>query len=314
MQYTTAQAHPNIALLKYWGKQDRPGNLPAAPSLSITLDTLATTTRVSIAKDDSVSLNGETVDDPRIARALADWRRSHDIPPLAILSRNNFPTAAGLASSASGFAALATAIDSHCGLGLTTAERSALARRGSASAARSLYGGFVTLTGPHWRGAPLMSGREWPLQVVIAVTSTAPKAVSSSAGMAISRRTSPYFDAFIAKTESDYPILREAIRRRDFARVAKLAEASCLGMHALMMSGDPALVYWNAATLNCIQAVRGLRDAGINAFFTVDAGPQVKVVCEQQYAGRVRELVAKQPGVQRTLVVGPGGGARVVDG
>ena len=96
---TTAQAHPNVALLKYWGKQDGPGNLPAAPSLSITLDTLTTTTRVTEARTDSISLNGEAVEDPGIAAALADWRRDHEIPPLAIETRNSFPTAAGLASS-----------------------------------------------------------------------------------------------------------------------------------------------------------------------------------------------------------------------
>ena len=311
---TTAQAHPNIALLKYWGKQARTGNLPAAPSLSVTLDTLATTTTIRVARQDSFSLNGATVADPRVAHALADWRGDHDIPPLAISSRNNFPTAAGLASSASGFAALVTAIDTHCGLRLTTGQRAELARRGSASAARSIHGGFVTLTGPQWRGTALIGPDEWSLKVVIAVTSTVPKTVSSRDGMALSRRTSPYFNAWISRTKSDYPVMREAVRRRDFAQLAKLAEASCLRMHAVMMSGEPALIYWNAATLRCIEAVRGLRDAGVNAFFTVDAGPQVKVFCEERHAARVRDLVAAQRGVRRTLVVGVGGGAKVVDG
>ena len=312
-QSTTAQAHPNIALLKYWGKQDGPGNLPAAPSLSITLDTLTTTTTVRNARADSLSLNGEPSQDPRIAAALADWRRDHEIPPLAVETRNSFPTAAGLASSASGFAALATAVDAHCRLGMSVAERSALARRGSASAARSLHGGFVALAGPDWQASQLMSAETWPLKVVVAVTSTAPKVFSSREGMAISRRSSPYFDAWVSATAGDFPAMRDALLRRDFGRVAEVAEASCLRMHGLMMSGEPALLYWNAATLGCIQALRSLRESGCNVFFTVDAGPQVKAVCEASYAQVVQDLLRGQPGVRDTVTVGLGGGAVVVD-
>ena len=311
---TTAQAHPNVALLKYWGKQDGPGNLPVAPSLSITLDTLTTTTRVTEARTDSISLNGEAVEDPVIAAALADWRRDHEIPPLAIDTRNSFPTAAGLASSASGFAALATAIDAHCELGMSAGERSALARRGSASAARSTHGGFVTLAGPHWQASQLMSADSWPLKVVVAITSTRPKTVSSREGMAISRRSSPYFDAWVSATAADFPSMRDALLSRDFARVAELSEASCLRMHGLMMSGDPALLYWNPGTLGCIRALQSLRESGCNVFFTVDAGPQVKAVCEAPYAQAVQDRLRVQPGVRDTVTVGLGGGAVVVDG
>ncbi len=310
---TTARAHPNIALLKYWGKQDGPGNIPAAPSLSITLDTLATTTTVRQARADSLSLNGEVAADPRVGAALADWRRDHEIPPLAIDTRNSFPTAAGLASSASGFAALATAVDGHCGLGLSAGERSALARRGSASAARSIYGGFATLNGPDWQASQLMSADYWPLKVVVAITSTAPKTVSSREGMAISRSTSPYFDAWVSATAGDFGSMRDAVLRRDFARLAELSEASCLRLHGLMMSGEPALLYWNAATLGCIEALRSLREAGRNVFFTVDAGPQVKAVCESPDARAVQDLLRAQPGVHDTVAVGLGGGAVVVD-
>ena len=308
---TTAVAHPNIALLKYWGKQDAPGNLPATPSLSITLDALTTTTRVADSAGDSVTLNGAPVDDPRIARALVDWRREYDIPPLAITTENNFPTAAGLASSASGFAALATAIDAHCGLGLPPAHRSALARRGSASAARSMHGGFATLSEPDWRAEPLKESEHWPLKVVIAITSTERKTVSSQEGMTISKRTSPYFEAWVSSNTSAFAAMRDTVLTRNFGQLAELAEASCLGMHALMMSGQPGLLYWNAPTLDCIHTIRSLREAGHNVFFTVDAGPQVKAVCEAPHADAVRQALAKQAGVLETLVVGLGKGARV---
>ena len=309
---TTAVAHPNIALLKYWGKQDAPGNLPAAPSLSITLDTLTTTTRTTDAPQDSITLNGVPVDDPRIAAALVDWRRQYRIPPLAIATDNNFPTAAGLASSASGFAALATAINAHCGLGLTSAERSALARRGSASAARSIHAGFAALATPDWRAEPLAAADFWPLKVVIAITSTVRKPFSSREGMAISKRTSPYFDAWTTSNTQAFEPMRDAVLKRNFEQLAELAEASCLGMHALMMSGRPGLIYWNACTVNCIHAIRAMREAGHKVFFTVDAGPQVKAVCEAPHAEAVQRVLAEQTGVLETLVAGLGEGARVI--
>ena len=310
---TTAQAHPNIALLKYWGKQDAAGNIPAAPSLSITLDGLRTQTSVSEAPEDGVFLNGAPVAERKILAALADWRRQCDIPPLAIDTRNNFPTAAGLASSASGFAALATAVDAHCGLGLTDGERTALARRGSGSAARSLHGGFVALAPPNWQGAPLLAAKQWPLKVVIAIVSTTAKAVSSSEGMQISRRTSPYFDAWTDRATKDYPAMRDAVRKRDFQRLAALAEASCLAMHGVMLSSEPALIYWSPTTLACLRAIRALRETGCQTFFTVDAGPQVKAVCAPEDADQVQRTLAELEGVEQTLCVGLGGAAKVIE-
>lgn len=310
---TTAVAHPNIALLKYWGKQDGPGNLPATPSLSITLDALATTTTVDDADADVLRLNGRPVRDAKIERTLADWRRDHAIGPLAISSRNNFPTAAGLASSASGFAALATAVDAHCGLGLSAGERSALARRGSGSAARSIHGGFVTLTAPEWHGAQLLASDAWPLAVVVAITAAERKAVSSTAGMERSRTTSPYFAAWTESTSADFAAMKTAVAHRDFNALAELAEASCLKMHALMLSSQPPLIYWRGATVECLRTIRDLRADGCLVFATVDAGPQVKAVCEPQDAERVEAVLKDVPGVVRTLRSGLGEGARIGD-
>ena len=131
----TAHAHPNIALVKYWGKAPRPGNVPASPSLSITLDGLTTTTTVTLTgREDTVYLDDRPVADAKIAACLDNLRRRFDIPPVEVRTRNDFPTAAGLASSASGFAALVTAVDAACALGLSAAVRSDLARQASASA------------------------------------------------------------------------------------------------------------------------------------------------------------------------------------
>lgn len=309
---TTAVAHPNIALLKYWGKQDAPGNLPATPSLSITLDGLTTTTSVAAADADRFSLNGQPVADAKVLRTLASWRRDHPIPPLAISSRNNFPTAAGLASSASGFAALATAVDAHCRLGLTAAQRSELARRGSASAARSIHGGFVALQGPDWQAEPLLAEQAWPLSLIVAITETGPKAVSSTEGMRRSKATSPYFDAWVASAQADFAAMRQRVCERNFNALADLAEASCLRMHALMLSSRPPLLYWNGVTVECLRIIGELRAAGCKVFATVDAGPQVKAICEPDEAERVEQAVRRAQGVVRTLRIGLGAGAAVL--
>ena len=309
---TKAVAHPNIALLKYWGKQDRTDNVPATPSLSITLDTLTTTTTVADARRDSLCLNGHRTHDEKILRALHGWRQDHAIPPLAISSRNNFPTAAGLASSASGFAALATAIDGHCRLGLSAGERSEMARRGSGSAARSIEGGFVVLEGPQWRGKQLSPPQAWPLTVIIAITSTGPKAVSSSDGMARTQATSPYYDAWLESAAKDLAAMRQAVLHKDFATLAVLAEASSLKMHALMLTSRPPLMYWSAATTQCLHSISAARDAGCNVFATVDAGPQVKAVCLREDAGQVEAMLKQVPGVQQTLRTGLGAGAKLV--
>jgi diphosphomevalonate decarboxylase len=307
---TTARAHPNIALIKYWGKAAGPGNVPAAPSLSITLDTLMTRTEVDFAPADRFELDGREVADPKLAACLADLREHYDVPPLAIRSANNFPTAAGLASSASGFAALVTAIDAHCGLGMDQASRSVFARRASGSAARSIFGGFVALSGPAWSATPVLDAAAWPMRVVVAVTAAGPKSVASSAGMRRSME-SPYYPAWVSSTHEDFDSALALVARRDFPALAELAEYSCLKMHGLMLASRPGLLYWNAATTTCLHRIRELRASGLPVFFTVDAGPQVKAVCLPEAAGTVAAALAETPGVIRILEAGLGAGATV---
>lgn len=304
-----AHAHPNIALIKYWGKAAGPGNVPATPSLSITLDTLTTTTTVAQARTDSVHLNDAPVVDPKINACLARLRERFPVPPLSIRSSNNFPTAAGLASSASGFAALVTAIDSLCGLGLSAAERSGLAREASGSAARSVFGGFVALEGPAWQARPLLAHDAWPLRVVVAVTDTGAKAVSSTEGMRRSAATAPFYDAWVSSTVEDFTAALSLVAARDFSALAELAEHSCLKMHALMLSSRPGLLYWNATTLACLHRLRALRESGCSVFFTVDAGPQVKAVCLPDHEAPVAAALAAVPGVTQVLRAGLGNGA-----
>lgn len=326
--HATVVAHPNIALVKYWGKRQGAGNLPAVGSLSVTLDTFASRTQVVL--DGALAEDACTfAEAPAPAAMAARWRatlndvraraRAHNlaVPFARVRSANNFPTGAGLASSASGFAALALAASRAYGLSLAPAELSNLARRGSGSAARSVFGGYVLLDrgeradGTDAVARPLLDREAWPLKVVVAITSRQQKAVGSTEGMERTRATSPFWPAWIAGQAADLAQARRAVEARDFAALAEVAEFSCLKMHALAQAARPGLIYFAEATLACLQAVRALQADGVPVFFTVDAGPQLKAVCLPQAAARVAQTLAAVPGVLQVHTLGLGPGAHV---
>lgn len=319
----TAVAHPNIALIKYWGKSDIERNIPAVGSLSITLDGLTTTTAVSFNSDleeDEFLLGGQAIPEMsgRVSRCLDLVRERVGAQTRArVESNNDFPTAAGLASSASGFAALVTAADAAMGVNIPQNELADMARRSSGSAARSLFGGFVELRltpdGPlPTETRQILKPFDWPLRVAVAVTDAGPKEIGSTEGMVRTERTSPYYAGWVDSSEDDLAEARTAIARRDFEALAEVSESSCLKMHAVMLSARPGLVYWNGATVECIRKVRKLRADGVPVFFTVDAGPQVKAVCPPEEFDRVAAELATVEGVLQVLASGLGEGARVV--
>jgi len=321
-----AVAHPNIALIKYWGKRNRALNLPSVGSISITLDTLAADTQVifdDAFKADEFILNGvhDGAGATRVSRFLDLFRQRAGVRCAArVTSDNNFPTGAGLASSAAGFAALARAVDAALGLDLDRRTLSILARRGSGSAGRSLLGGFVE----QHKGEgvdddadafcePLLPAADWPLRVVVAITATGAKATSSTDGMSRSAETSPYFSSWVDAQGQDLEQARAAIVARDFTALAALAEFSCMKMHGLAMGSRPPLMYFNGATVDCMNAIVALRAEGVPVFFTVDAGPQVKAICAPDCAGVVAERLSRVAGVKTTRCCGLGCGARVVE-
>lgn len=315
-----AQAQPNIALVKYWGKRAHGNNVPATPSLSITLDSLWTRTRVRFDRTldkDCIAINdrSDSAQEERVARCLDNVRRATGVDLYAqVETRNNFPTGAGLASSASGFAALVTAACLAADAGVDAAGRSRLARMSSASAARSIYGGFVELdnTGPDPAAIQVLDRKEWPLGVLVVLTSTTSKSVGSTRGMLLSAETSDFYPAWVATAPAEFNSAREAVLTRDFQRLSEISEASCLKMHGVMLATRPALVYWNGATVEIIHRVRALRSAGTPAFFTIDAGPQVKVVTEAAAQDEVGRAMADIPGVIDVIPCGLGDGARVI--
>ncbi len=314
----TAIAQPNIALVKYWGKRDLARNLPAVGSISVTLSGLQTemTVRLNDAGHrDRLIVNGASAEKmlPRVSATL-DRVIGEKREFAVVESRSNFPIAAGLASSASAFAALTMAAAAAAGRSLSQQELSRLAAESSGSAARSLYGGFVELRNgaDEIHVSQLAAENDWPLSIIVAVTEAGPKAVGSTEAMEISRKTSPFYGNWLAHQDGDLDIARGAIEARDFAALASIAEHSCLKMHSVMWASRPPLVYWNPATLSCMQTVRDLQNSGADVFFTIDAGPQLKAICSPDDSDIVHDALRSTSGVIDVLRSALGGAARLV--
>jgi len=255
----SAIAHPNVALIKYWGKTDTDRNLPAVGSLSVTLGALSTETTVEFdaaLKQDVLVLNGseQPLEQERLTACLDAFRALADCDEHAtVTSSNDFPTGAGLASSASGYAAL-----------------------------------------------------------VVAVTTEEKKNITSRDGMAQSKFTSPFYEAWIRGHADNLETGVRRVRERVFSALAELSEHNCLKMHSVMMTTRPPLMYWSPVTLACMQKIRALRADGVPVFFTIDAGPQVKAVCLPDALSTVATALHKVPGVLRIIAGELGEGARVV--
>ncbi len=321
----TAIAHSNIALVKYWGKIEGHNNIPAVGSISLTLDQLSSKTSVEL--NDSIDknrlvLNGRPARDEQLRRVsdfmdvirkMADVQMRWDIQ-----SSNNFPTAAGMASSASAFASLALAATHAAGLNLTELQLSALARIGSGSAARSIYGGFVEMpAGQSGTDDPAAVQLEdenfWPLRILVCVTSTRPKPVSSRDAMALTEAKSPFYRAWVEASNADLDQMRSAIRDRNLEAVGTIAEHSAMKLHALIMSTRPPLVYWNSGTMSVINEVHRMRREDLQAYFTIDAGPQVKVICLEKDSSIIANRLQALDDVHAVIQAAPGPAARLVE-
>jgi diphosphomevalonate decarboxylase len=327
LKSVTARAGTNIALVKYWGKRDAALNLPAAGSLSLTLADLGSETTVRFmrtAGPDRILFGGTEAEprfSDRVRRFLDRVRRRAGLDLAAEVSTaNSVPTAAGLASSAAGFAALALAASRAAGLALSTAELSELARLGSGSAARSIFGGFVEMSpgllpdGSDAVAHGILEEGSWDVRLCVAITAAGEKGIGSTAAMERTAQTSPYYQGWLASVPSDLDEARDAVAGRDLARLGAVAERSAMRMHACAMAADPPILYWNPATLAAIATVKALRTGGIPAYFTIDAGPHVKVICAASDAPEIQAKLTATPGVMRVLVLAPGPGAHIVCG
>jgi diphosphomevalonate decarboxylase len=326
MSRCKVRANANIALSKYWGKADIQLNLPAVPSVSMTLDRLVTETEVRFdprLRADRVFLDERAAgkaEKRRVVELLDQVRAAAGhLQRAEVRSVNRFPTAAGLASSASGFAALAAAATRAAGLRWDDRRVSALARQASASAARSVFGGFVELPAGKPGQAtlaarPLYEAQHWDLRIVVAETAKGPKKVGSTVGMERSRRTSPYYEAWVDAAPKLSRKVKRGLRTRDLPLLGAAMEQSTLAFHACAMASAPGILYFQPGTLAALATVRELRTRrGIDVFATMDAGPHVKALCHADDADKVRRALGRTEGVLATSVNAPGPGVEVLE-
>jgi diphosphomevalonate decarboxylase len=318
-----AIAHPNIALIKYWGDANANLHIPANGSISMNLAELTTRTTMSFdpsIAQDQFTLNGERKVGNALERVSTLLNRVRQLASISIYasveSQNNFPTGAGMASSASGFAALSLAASRAADLELDEKDLSRLARIGSGSACRSIPGGFV-----EWQAGnsdsdsyahSIAPTNHWDLVDCIALVNQEEKAISSSAGHSLAN-SSLLQAVRLADATRRLSICRMAILERDFEALADIVELDSNLMHAVMVTSKPALLYWQPATVEIMHAVQSWRKEGLPVCYTIDAGPNVHVLCEggqlEKIVGRLRQLT----GVLQVLTAHPGGPARLIE-
>jgi diphosphomevalonate decarboxylase len=329
----TARAHPNLALVKYWGKRDEALNIPMSSSISVNLSGATTTTSVTFAPEaerDTLMLNGQPAApqaQARVARYLDRVRRLAGLQARArVESWNDFPASAGIASSASAFAALSLAASRAAGLELTERELSILARQGSGSACRSIPDGFVEfVAGEEDETAyarQLFPPDHWELRITTVIIDQGPKEVSSSEGHRATR-SSPFWGAWLAALPGALETVRRALAERDLRALGMAVERQAIAMHAVAMTSDVAgrgwlsgIYYWSEGTMALVQAVQEWRRQGLEVYLTIDAGPNVHLLCEasaqeEELEGELAPLLARLGGT--TLVSAPAEGARIVE-
>lgn len=305
----TAKAPANIAFIKYWGKKDEKLRIPYNPSISMNLSACITMTTVEFSPEfikDSVS---EGFDNERIIAHVDKLRvmagsRDH----VRITTANNFPKGSGIASSASGFAALTVAAAGALGLHLLEKELSSLARLGSGSACRSIPDGFVKWDGEF--AYSLYPSEYWDIRDILVIVAREEKKISSSEGHS-KVETSPFFTKRLAALPERIERFERALKRKDFISFGEVVEEDCLDMHAVMQTQNPPLFYWNDTTKQIVDAVRSWRNEGVPVYFTIDAGPNVHVLCEGKDEKRLLEKLEGLEGIEDVIPNKPAVGARV---
>ncbi|OGQ92921.1 MAG: diphosphomevalonate decarboxylase [Deltaproteobacteria bacterium RIFOXYA12_FULL_61_11] len=331
----TANAPANIAFIKYWGRRDHQLFLPLTTTSSMNLDACRSTTTVDFdpAYDrDTITIVDEQGDRKEVSpegsrkdRGL--FRQLDRVRELAgtslrakVLSSTNIPLDAGIASSAAGLCAFTAAALAAIGLRAMVEDREALSREvrltGSVSAARSTHDGFTKhLFGERHEDAvtrQIAPPEHWDLRDLVAVVTREQKSISSSLGHELAH-TSPYLEARLAEMQSRIGLVERAILERDLCTLGPAIEFECISMHAVMMTSTPPAYYWSPGTIAVLKQVLGLRKAGLEAYFTLDAGPNVHVLCEAPQAAELECQLRSNPFVTAVLHNRTGVGVRLLD-
>ncbi len=323
----TAQAKSNIAFIKYWGNRDARLRMPLNDSLSMDLDALITETTVQFddaLNEDQIIVGEIEVTEARRTRVVEQLDRiraeAKAQSKARVMSRNNFPTGAGLASSASAFAALTLAGTHAAGLELSERALSVLARQGSGSAARSIPSGFVewlaatgtTSTSEQSFARSIAPPDFWDLHDVVVVVSQEEKQVGSTDGHQAAP-SSPFFAERLNRLPERFHRARRALLARDLKALGTIIEIEAVELHFIAMTSRPPIFYWMPEMVRVIESARAWREGGLPVYFTLDAGPNVHLICEGKDAGTVAENARALEGVKQVIDSGVGGPARIVD-
>lgn len=301
MDKVKAKACANIALIKYWGKKDEKLILPYNNSISLTLREFYTISQVErISSEKDIFYLNDILQDEKETEKISDFvdlfrAEAKTSQRVKITSKNYFPTAAGLASSASAFACLAGALNDLFDLNLSKKDLSKMARKGSGSATRSIYGGLVEWIAGHDDDssyAEKIDDANWDIGMLAIIVNDKKKKVSSRAGMAQTVKTSPYYPAWVESSKEDLSRMKRAIEKRNLEEIGKIAEASALKMHATMMTTDPSIIYFEEETISIIKMVQKMREDNILAYFTMDAGPNVKIITNSRNKDKIIERLS----------------------
>ncbi len=319
-----AKAPANIAFIKFWGKKDAKLRIPMNSSISMNLSEAYTVTSVEFLhnlKQDLVTLDGKKVDGEEKMKVVSHLDRvramAHISTKAVVESKNNFPKGSGLASSASGFAALSMAAAKAAGLKLTERELSIIARIGSGSACRSIPDGIV-----EWKTAnsseksyaySLYSTDYWDICDVIAIVNADVKKVSSTEGHSLVE-SSPFYKARIKSMPLKIKRLKLALKNRNFNEFGEILESEAINMHAVMMTSSPALIYWSPQTIDIINKIYDLRSSGLKCYFTIDAGPNVHVMCLKKDAPKLKAILEGIDGILEVILNNPTRGAHLLSG
>jgi len=318
----TAIAHPNLALIKYWGRKNEELRLPANGSISINLSEMTTTTTVEfseIFQSDQIQIGKKDVieDSGRLAERLDRIRKLANSDLYAkVVSVNNFPSSTGLSSSSSGFAALTLAASSAIGLNLSEKELTILARQGSGSACRSIPNGWV-----EWNDASssnesyaqsIFPSDHWDIVDIVAVVSSEKKDVPTSQGQKLAQ-TSPFFTARQAEMPDKISKMKTYIEEKDFVPFGELVEAEALNMHAIMITSTPSLIYWSIGTLRLIKQIKKWRNEGLPAFFTINTGQDIHILIEKGNLTALKKRLINIPYIQKIFVNKVSDGAEIVN-
>ncbi|WP_027825604.1 diphosphomevalonate decarboxylase [Lactobacillus psittaci] len=295
----TARAHTNIALIKYWGKKDADLRLPLMSSISMTLDAFYTDTNLVLDTEDKrFYLNGELVTGKASERVISYVERLQKLFHVSgnfhVISQNHVPTSAGLASSSSAFAALAASFVKAYQLDISKKGLSILARLGSGSATRSIFGGFAI-----WHqgqnsatsfGEAIDETPEMDLRMIAVELNTKQKKISSTQGMEMAK-TSPFFIPWIHENEAQIIDMKAAIENNDFTSLGELAEQNASQMHAVNLACETPFTYFEPETVALIHLVQDLRKQGLECYYTIDAGPNVKILTELRNSKEIQKAV-----------------------